>query len=452
MLSALANKMKPLLAIIGRPNVGKSTIFNRLTRSRHAVVSDIPGTTRDKIEAEVFIDGHPFIAIDTGGIQKVDKHNEIEIGMMEQTEIAINLANIIILVLDGQVGFLQEDRSIIKKLQREKKCFIVVVNKVDSHVINQDVDIAFSKSPLKYLKISAIHNIGFADFKSEIIRNSNIVETSIDIPKDKITISLVGKPNVGKSSIMNAITGKKVSIVSAKAGTTRDSIDTDFNYRDYNFKLVDTAGLRRKTKIDDQIEYYSYLRAVRSLQRSEISILVIDATEPISHYEKSIMQLIQDGYKGCVLVVNKWDLIEKDTSTMDHYTKYLRAQMPFASWVPIVFTSAINGQRLNNILDRAILIYEERRKKIKTSLLNDILEELKMLHAPRKRNSTKKDPKLYFIAQAYTNPPTFKIQVNDKKNLHNSYSRYLENKLRNYFGFLGTPIKIILVSKKKRLK
>jgi GTP-binding protein len=257
-------------------------------------------------------------------------------------------------------------------------------------------------------------------------------------------ICLVGKPNVGKSSIINAITGKKISLVSEIPGTTRDSIDTDISFEDKRIKIVDTAGLRRKSKIDDSIEYYSYLRSIRSMHSSDVVVIVTDATNPIAHYEKTILGDVEKLKKGCLLVVNKWDLIEKESSTMAEYQAYLRAKIPFLQWLPIVFTSAHQNKRLDNILKEVINIQSERVKKLSTSLLNRILDDVKVSHPPSALNSKKKHPKMYYITQTDITPPTFTIFVNDRSIIHQSYTRYIEKKFRDVFGFYGTPIKIIL--------
>jgi len=267
------------------------------------------------------------------------------------------------------------------------------------------------------------------------------------VNRSDIVVSVVGKPNVGKSSIMNAIMGEKVSIVSEQAGTTRDSIDTNLLYNNKNITIVDTAGLRRRSKISSSIEFYSYLRSFKALQRSDIAVLVKDATEPVSHFEKTILQQVYDLKKGCVLVVNKWDLIEKDTHTMSEYIAYIRKAIPFYKWIPIIFTSAIQNKRLMNILDYVIKIDAERKKEIKTSLLNDILEDAKMSHQPSALNSKKKHPKMYYIRQTGITPPTFTISVNDKAIFHSSYLRYFEKRLRSMCSFEGTPIRFILQNK-----
>ena len=447
--------MFPLIALIGRPNVGKSTIFNRLIHQKKAVISEIPGTTRDRIYGTCNLNGEKYILVDTGGISKIVDNDSIEIGIQDQTEIAINEANIIVLILDGQTGLFPDDKLILKKLYKSGKKFFVIINKVDSPNIQNDIDANFRKLGHSYICVSGIHAVGFGDLHTEINEAAkdldDIKQLGIANPSD-IVVSVIGKPNVGKSSIVNALTGEKISIVSEQAGTTRDSVDTNITHKDNNIKIVDTAGLRRRSKIDSSIEFYSYLRALKSLQRSDIAILVRDATESVSHFEKTIIQQIDDFKKGCVIVVNKWDLIDKDTHTMAEYTKYMRRALPFCKWIPIIYTSAVTNKRLTDVLDQVIKINCERKKEIKTSLLNEILEDAKMAHQPSALNSKKKHPKMYFIRQTNTKPPTFNISVNDKSIFHSSYLRYFEKRLREIFSFEGTPIKLILQNKPGRHK
>jgi len=447
--------MYQVLALVGRPNVGKSTIFNRLIKEKKAVISDVPGTTRDRIYGITHIKSKDYIVVDTGGITKVDKtdkEDSIEIGIQDQTQIAIEEADIILLVLDGISGLFNEDRKIIRELQKSKKEFIVIVNKVDSHNIEQNCLEKFGKLGIPYHCTSSIHGLGFNDLFIELSKQSKkLPSQNIDTDKlfnvNEITVSIIGKPNVGKSSIMNAITGKNTSIVSNVSGTTRDAVDTKISYSDKEITIVDTAGLRRRSKIDSKIEYYSYLRSLRALEKSDIAVLVSDATESISHYEKTIFQQIEDSHKGCILVINKWDLIEKDTHTMGEYTKYLRHVLPFCKWVPIIFTSALDNKRLTNILDSVLKINDERLKKINTSTLNSLLEDIKLAHPPAALNSKKKHPKLNYITQTNIKPPTFTIFVNDKKILHSSYLRFIEKRFREIFSFEGTPIKFNIRNK-----
>jgi len=445
--------MYPVIALIGRPNVGKSTIFNRLISKRKAVISNVPGTTRDRIYDTFEVKKQKCILIDTGGIIKSSKTDEIEIGIQEQTKIAIEEANLIVFVLDGQAGLFPEDMKIIRELHKSKKSFLIILNKIDSVNIEQNSVNKFKKLGVDFVSISGIHGLGFNDLNIKLKEAIKQMEENEEINSDfimgtDITISLVGKPNVGKSSIMNALTGKNTSLVSNISGTTRDSVDTNLKYKEKLVKIVDTAGLKRKVKIDSDIDYYSYLRAIKSLQRSDIAILVIDATQIISHYEKTIFQQINELYKGCILVVNKWDLIEKDTNTMAEYTQYLRTALPFCKWVPIIYTSAVQNQRLTNVLDKVLEIDIQRTKKIGTSLLNKFLEESKIEHQPAAKNSRQKRPKMYYITQTDINPPTFIIFMNDSKILHSSYLKYLERNFREMFDFEGTPIRLITKGKK----
>jgi len=458
--------MSELIAIIGRPNVGKSTIFNRLVRDRKAVISDVPGTTRDKIYGTCEIKGKKVQVIDTGGIAKAMKGDLIDIGIQAQTNIAIAESNVIILVLDGESGLFQEDMKILKDLYKQTKKFLVVVNKCDSPKIEQRVTDTFKKLQNNYIMISAKNGLGLLDLRRFIAKHIDLAslpnaqeehdeiygdETEEElelklVPKksDEIQISIIGKPNVGKSSLINVLAEKEISIVSPIAGTTRDSVDTEILYKDRKIRIIDTAGLRRKNKIEDHIEYYSYLRSLKSITGSDIVVLVLDANKLVSHYEKTLLNYIAEEKKGIILVINKWDLVPKDTHTMTEYTKYLRAAIPFFKWIPIIYTSASSKQRIYEIFEQAIEIDFERSKKIDTNTLNSLMQELKIKHPPAALHHKKKRPKLYYATQTETNPPLFRIYVSDPKNVHSSYIRYLENRLRELYGFNGTPISIVM--------
>jgi GTP-binding protein len=451
---------KPVVAIVGRPNVGKSTLFNRLAERRLAIVDDVPGTTRDRLLTEAEWTGVVFDVIDTGGLDPTQvgpgKNQEpLSIGSHEfidqirsQAELAINEADAILLVVDGKSGVTPADREIadsLRKSQREKDGepyprIYLVVNKCESDAVRQDA-VQFYELGFKSLHaISAIHGSGTGDLLDDIV--AGFPEKGEEEDDTSVKIAIVGKPNVGKSSILNKIIGEERVIVSDIPGTTRDSIDTRLMYNNIPITLIDTAGMRKRGSVQPGVEKYSVLRAMKSIERADVALLVVDAFQGIKSQDTHIAGYILEEWKSAVVVINKWDLIEKDTHTMGEFTEYVRYELNFMDYVPILFTSALTGKRVDQIMPLALRVQEERMFRLPTSQINRILQRAQDRHpAPSKSG---KHFKIYYGAQIRNDPPTFLLHVNNPKLAHFTYLRYLENQIRQEAPFVGTPIKILL--------
>ena len=423
-----------VVALVGKPNVGKSTLFNRLVGQKLAIIEDTPGVTRDRLYALAEFENYKFHLIDTGGIDlgKEDFNKDIKV----QAEIAIDEADVILFVVDAKEGLTAADKIVRDMLLKVNKRVIVVLNKVDSKVARDNVYDFYELGFENYMQISAEQNEGIYDLKKAIVENFNEYEEEYD--ENTIKFSIIGRPNVGKSSLVNAIVGENRVIVSNVAGTTRDAIDTEFTYHGQKMVAIDTAGLRKRGKIYEKIEKYSLIRTMKAIDRSDVCLLVINIEEGIIEQDKHIVGYAMEAGKAIVIVVNKWDTIEDKEEKMKQFTNDIRAHFPFVSYAPIVFLSALTKKRIHTLIPEVIKVYENSKREVKTSVLNDVIKDAYALNLPPTYKG--KRLKIYFASQAKTMPPTFNIQVNSKGLIHFSYERYLENKLRESFDFEGTPI------------
>ncbi|MGB3330048.1 MAG: ribosome biogenesis GTPase Der [Thermomicrobiales bacterium] len=437
---------KPIVAIVGRPNVGKSTLFNRLVGERQAIVQDQPGTTRDRVYGTADWLGVEFTVIDTGGMQDDDElpsdASEAETIIARQTRdqanSAITEADVIVFLVDAKSGPSASDAEIADLLRRTDKPTLLAANKADSAARRDMVYEFFELGLGEPIGISAYHGNGTGDLLDKIVENLPDAEPEEETEGPRIAI--VGRPNVGKSRLLNALLGQERAIVSDVAGTTRDSLDTEITWKDQPLTLIDTAGIRRRGRVEQGIERFSVMRSMRAIDRADIVLLLIDATEDFTAQDLHIAGYVEEQKKGLVVVVNKWDLVEKDAGTMDEYRARAAEQLDFIPYAPVVFISAKLGQRVGQVLDTALAIIEEREKRISTSALNKMLQEAVAKHQPPSRPG--KWLKFYYATQADVAPPTFIIFCNDPKQIHFGYRRYLENELREQFGFTGTPIRI----------
>lgn len=430
---------KPIVAIVGRPNVGKSTFVNRLIGSRHSIVDDLPGVTRDRIYFDVEWQNKIFTVIDTGGIIPGDE-DDIMVSIFSQAQLACEEADKIIFLVDGKDGINPIDYDIANILRKSQKPVFLAVNKCDNPESLLMVNDFYELSLGEPIGISALHGSGgVGDLLEVVTEDFKINDAEVD--DGRIKIAIVGRPNAGKSSIVNALLNTQRVIVSDISGTTRDSIDSHINYKDTDYTLVDTAGIRKKSKVDYGVEKFAVDRAIRSIRDCDVALLVIDAKEGISDQDKKISSIITESGKGVILAVNKWDLIDnKNTTTINKFEKELSAMVPFLSYVPIIFISALTKQRLGQIFEKAQEVYKESTKRIATGLLNQVVNEAYALNPPTSFKG--KRLKIYYTTQVSVQPPTFVLFVNNEELLKDSYKRYLENKLREAFGFVGTPIRI----------
>ena len=435
---------KPILAIVGRPNVGKSTFFNRIIGERRAIVEDVPGVTRDRIYAETEWNSKEFAIIDTGGIE-VNTDDTIHAQMRDQAVMAMDMADVIVFMVDGKEGLTTADREVATMLRRTGKEVILVVNKIDvPSRLYEDIYDFYELGFGEPIGISSVNMLNLGDLLDRIVESFPSDKTDDDEETTKIAI--IGKPNVGKSSLVNCLTGEKRVIVSPIAGTTRDSIDTPFEFEDNKYTLIDTAGLRKKSKVHDNIEKYSVIRAVAAVERCDVCILMIDAENGLTEQDKKIAGIAHEAGKGLMIVVNKWDLIEKETNTMRDYERQIKAELLFASDAPCLFISVLNKQRVFDVIRKAAVIQENRSQRITTGKLNNIIEDAVMMRQPPQDKG--KRLKIYYGAQIGVQPPLFSININNRELMHFSYSRYLENKIREAYDFEGTSIKFIFNEKK----
>ena len=437
---------KPVVAIVGRPNVGKSTLFNVLAGERISIVQDIPGVTRDRIYAEVSWLDYNFTLIDTGGIEP-DSGEIILSQMREQAQIAIDTADVIIFITDVRQGLVDADQKVADMLRRSKKPIILAVNKVDDFKkYMPDVYEFYNLGIGDPVPVSAASRLGIGDLLDEVAKHftQEMLEEAED---DRPRIAIVGKPNVGKSSLINKLTGENRVIVSDIAGTTRDAIDTDIKYNGREYVFIDTAGLRRKNKIKEELERYSIIRAVTAVERADVVIIVIDATEGVTEQDAKIAGIAHERGKGIIIAVNKWDAIEKDDKTIYKHTEKIRQILSFMPYAEILFISAKTGQRTGRIFETIDVVLENNSMRVATGVLNEIMAEAVAMQQPPTDKG--KRLKLYYITQAAVKPPTFVIFVNDKNLMHFSYTRYLENKIREAFGFKGTSLKFIIRERKE---
>ena len=438
---------KAILAIVGRPNVGKSTLFNTLAGEKISIVEDHPGVTRDRIYADVTWLNHSFSMIDTGGIE-MDSKDKMLKHMREQADIAIDTADVILFLVDVRQGLVDADFKVADMLRKSGKPVILVVNKVDNfEKYMPDVYEFYNLGIGDPHPISAASKLGIGDMLDavmELFDLEKIEEEEDDRPK----IAIVGKPNAGKSSLINNLLGENRVIVSDVAGTTRDAIDTEIVYNGTEYVFIDTAGLRRKSKIKENIERYSIIRTVAAIERSDVVILMIDATEGVSEQDAKIAGIAHDRGRGLIIAVNKWDAIEKDNHTVKEYTKKVRDILSFVPYAEIIFISALTGQRTKKIFDLLETVIENHAMRIQTGVLNEILMEAVALQQPPSDKG--KRLKLFYMTQVSTKPPTFVLFVNKKELMHFSYQRYIENRIRDTFGFMGTPIRIFIRERKEK--
>ncbi|MBR0374450.1 MAG: ribosome biogenesis GTPase Der [Mogibacterium sp.] len=436
---------KPILAVVGRPNVGKSTFFNKIIGERKAIVEDIPGVTRDRIYAEAEWNGREFAIIDTGGIE-ANTDDPILSQMREQAIIAMDMADVILFMVDGKEGITAADQDVAEILRRTGKDVILVVNKIDYYKKDSDKVYDFYELGLgEPIPISSVNMLNIGDLLDKIVAGFPDEEYFDDVD-DSIKLAIIGKPNVGKSSLVNALTNENRVIVSPIAGTTRDTIDTPFTFEGVDYTLIDTAGLRRRSKVNDKIEQYSVIRAVAAIERCDVCVLMMDAVEGLTEQDKKIAGIAHEAGKGLMIVVNKWDLITKETNTMRDYERKIRAELLFASYAPVLFTSVIDGKRIYDILRKAAKIQEVRSRRITTGKLNSLIEDAVMMRQPPSDKG--KRLKIYYGSQIGTCPPLFSFNINSRELMHFSYSRYLENKLREAYDFEGTSIKFVFKEKR----
>lgn len=436
---------KPVVAIVGRPNVGKSTLVNRLIGGREAIVDDMPGVTRDRLYFEAEWTGHHFTVIDTGGIIP-GEDEEIMMSIHEQAEVAAIQADVILFIVDGLEGINPIDHDIANILRRYNKKVFLVVNKIDTPSKRANIVDFYELSLGEPYALSGLHGSGgVGDLLDDVIEA--LPEYSHVEADKSIKVAIVGKPNAGKSSLLNALIGENRAIVSNVAGTTRDAIDTEFEYKGTKYILVDTAGIRRKANVDFGIESYSVNRAIKAIKNSDVTLLMVDAVEGLTDQDKKIINLSEDAGRAIIIAVNKWDLVEDKTSTtINDFTKKIRQDAPYLHYAPLIFISALTKQRITNLFPMISEAYASAHKRIQTSLFNKVIMEAFALNPPPIGSG--KRLKAYYSLQVSEAPPTFVLFVNDEKLIQQNYLRYLENKIRDAFGFFATPIRIIIKPKK----
>lgn len=438
---------KPVVAIVGRPNVGKSTLFNRLAGERISIVQDTPGVTRDRIYADVDWLGRHFTLIDTGGMEP-EAEDVIVRQILEQAEIAIETADVIIFVCDVKQGVADDDILVANQLRRTKKPVVLAVNKVDTpHKDELGIYEFYQLALGDPLPVSSGQALGLGDLLDAVVAHFP-ADAAEPEEEDRIKVAIIGKPNVGKSSLINRILGEDRLIVSDIAGTTRDAIDSPITIDGQKYVFIDTAGMRRKSKVKEEIERYSVIRAVTAVERCDVAVLLIDANEGVTDQDAKVAGIAHEKGKAVVIAVNKWDTIEKDDKTMNQYLKDIANELAYLSYAPRVFISAKSGQRVNKLLEQIQVVNHNHALRISTGLLNDVLIEATAMQQPP---ADKGRPlKLYYMTQVSVKPPTFVIFVNDKELFHFSYKRYIENQLRAAFGFVGTPIHFIIREKNEK--
>ncbi|NMB45524.1 MAG: ribosome biogenesis GTPase Der [Firmicutes bacterium] len=427
---------KPVVAIVGRPNVGKSALFNRIVGGRLAIVEGEPGVTRDRIYAESQWLTRSFILIDTGGID-FDDTDDIVVEVRRQAEIAIDEADVIIFVVDARTGITADDQEIANLLRRSSKPVIVTANKVDHHALEAAIYEFYQLGLGDPIGIAAEHNRNVGDLLDRMISHFPPNDHE-EYEEDIIRVAVIGRPNVGKSSLVNALSGTERSIVTDIPGTTRDAVDTLFEWQGQRFVIVDTAGMRRRKRIEWNIERYSVIRALRAVDRSEVTLAVLDAVDGVTEQDKKVVGYAHEQGKALILVVNKWDLVKKDANTMRTYEQDIRHELSFVEYAPIVFVSALTGQRLPELMDVIKYVADQHSLRISTGRLNEVLQEA--IHLNQPPSDKGKPLKVFYINQLSVQPPVFALFVNAPELLHFSYRRYLENRLREAFGFYGTPI------------
>ena len=433
-----------IVAIVGSPNVGKSTLFNRLIGEKRAIVDDEAGITRDRLYAKCKWLNRTFTLIDTGGIEIKNRPFQEQIRM--QANIAIEEADVVVFICDGQLGVTNDDRAVAKILHKVNKPVILAVNKIDEGTHSSNIYDFYALGLGEPIALSSSHGVGTGDLLNKIV--AVLPEEENEEVEERITFCMVGRPNVGKSSLTNAILSQERVIVSDISGTTRDSIDTPFTKDGINYTVIDTAGLKKRGKIYEAIDKWSAIRALKAIERSEIVLLVIDGKEGITDQDKHVISYAVELHKAIIIVVNKWDIVNKETNTMSDYTKIIRQEYKFLDYAPVVFLSALKKQRLDTLFDALKLVHEAYQTRVKTSLLNDVIQDALMLNPAPDFNGGRL--KIFYASQVTSAPPTFVFMVNNPDFMHFSYERYLENRLRDTFNFEGTPIKIILRERKQK--
>lgn len=448
---------KPMVALVGRPNVGKSTLFNRLTGEMRAIVDDIPGTTRDRLFGDALWNGVEFTVIDTGGIdpEASSRHTPLSIGssdfiedIQNQAELAINEADAVLFMTDADAGVTPADIEVARILRRNQKIVddkpwppvYLVVNKADSARLREYATDFYELGMGDPYPISSLHGTGTGDLLDDLVASLPVDEDQED--DESIKIAIVGKPNVGKSSLLNRLLGKERAIVSSIPGTTRDATDTKMEFNGLPITLIDTAGIRRRGRIDPGVEKFSVVRSMRAIERSDVALLMIDATTGITAQDAHIAGYVLEEWKSVVVLVNKWDAVEKDSYTMQSFTTRIRQELNFMAYVPILFISALSSQRVEQVLPLALRVQEERLARISTGALNRILQEAQDAHAATSRSG--RPLKIYYGTQVRSDPPTFMLYVNDPSAAHFTYLRFIENRLRKEYPFTGTPIRLVL--------
>ena len=432
--------MKPLVAIVGRPNVGKSTLFNKIVGKRIAIVEDTPGVTRDRIYADADWLNYKFTLSDTGGIEP-ESEDIIAKQMRRQAELAIETANVIVFIVDGRAGITAADEEVADMLRRCKKPIVLVVNKVDHPKFEDTVYDFYSLGIGTPISISAEQGLGIGDMLDEVVAGFEAIEDEDE--NKNVGIAVVGRPNVGKSSLVNALLGQERTIVSNIPGTTRDAIDSPFTWRGNEYTLIDTAGIRRKRSIEDEtVERYSVIRSLAAIRRCDIALIVVDAERGLSEQDVRIAGYVHEEGKASVLIINKWDTIEKDTYTVEEFKKKMLVDLAFMSYVPMLFISAKTGQRVNKVMEIADYAYQQNTMRISTGKLNDIVNEAVTMNDPPVNNGRRL--RIYYSTQVSIQPPTFVIFVNEPDLMHFSYRRYLENYIRKSFSLTATPIHLII--------
>ena len=440
-------KRKPIVAVVGRPNVGKSTLFNALAGSRISIVKDTPGITRDRIYADVTWLNYSFTLIDTGGIEP-DSKDIILSQMREQAQIAIDTADVILFMVDVKQGLVDADAKVADMLRRSKKPIILVVNKVDSYEkMMLDVYEFYNLGIGEPMAISAANRQGIGEVLDEVVSHF-ADDTAEDVEDERPRIAIVGKPNVGKSSLINKLLGENRLIVSDIAGTTRDAVDAEVTYNGKEYIFIDTARLRRKNKIKEELEQYMIVRTVSAVERADIVILLIDALEGVTEQDAKIAGIAHERGKGIIIAVNKWDALEKDDKTIYRFTEKVRQILSFMPYAEITFISAKTGQRIGKLYELIDMVEQNQSMRVATGVLNEIMAEAVALQQPPSDKG--KRLRLYYITQVAVKPPTFVIFVNDKQLMHFSYTRYIENKIRDTFGFKGTPLHFIIRERKEK--
>ena len=433
---------KPVVAIVGRPNVGKSTLFNKLIGERRSIVEDVPGVTRDRIYADAEWNSHSFLLVDTGGIEPKSDDTILK-QMRTQAEIAVASADVIIFMCDIRAGLLADDRDIAIMLKKSGKPIVVAVNKVDKvgdvpFEFYEFYELGFDREPIA---ISSLHGSGTGDLLDAVIEECEFPENE-EIDEGIINVAVIGKPNAGKSSIINRMCGEERVIVSNIAGTTRDAVDTRIENQHGVYNFIDTAGIRRHSKVEDRIEKFSVIRANMAVERADVCLLMIDAQDGVTEQDERIAGIAHEAGKAVIIVINKWDAVEKDNNTVNQYTKEVRTALAYMPYAPIIYVSALTGQRCAHIYELINEVYAESRKRITTGMLNDLLNDATNRVQPPSDKG--KRLKIYYMTQSSIAPPTFVIFCNSEELFHFSYRRYLENCIRDAFGFNGTPVKMVI--------